>query len=222
MFRSALALAMLALATMTVAQEPAPKPTDTPASSLADKVNADSDNAETLNAYFSQSFGAISRLVATDVDAAEKKLKALKEHIAAMAPTRPEAKAMLERGKAALKFYDDRIALARVKLSDLVDRLKANSDDPDTVSKYSSKMVQEISAKLRSEPENARKEIASAREFLNDLKAKVKAETSAKIEQGLRTLSSMEASLDAEKTREKLIGQKACRSMSRHGSTARR
>jgi len=202
MIRSALALALLALATSAIAQEPAPSP-------AAEKARQNPDDMTALNAFFSESFRAISTLVRTDAAAADKKLTALKEQIDALAPTKDDAKTLVQRARTALKFYEDQVALARVTRSDLEERLKANPDDTDALTKYASKAQQEIAPLVRTDADAARKQIASAQEFLTGLKAKANDATRRTIDQTMTRLSSLTASLDAEKLRADLIGKKA-------------
>jgi thiol-disulfide isomerase/thioredoxin len=210
MTRLAITLALFAMVapSTTIADEPAPRPGDTP-STLADKVRQNPDDAQALNAYFSQEFGAIMRLVGTDADQAEKKLAALRQMIETLTPTKDDAKTVLQRGRTALRFYDERIALSRVTLAELEERLKANADDADALTRYSGKAAMEISAILRSNPDSARKRLATAREFLTSLKSTARAETRPKIDQVLARLAAYQSSLDAEDTHKTLIGKKA-------------
>jgi len=205
MIRPALALALLSLATAAIADEPATQPSN----SATDQARPDPDDAGALNVFFTQNFGKIGSLLRTDAVAAEKKISQLKEQIEAMSPTKQESKALVLRAKTALKYYESQVALARVTRAELEERLKANADDADALTKYAAKATQEIASQIGSDPGAARKQIASSREFLEGLKSTAKPSTRPTIDQAMARLSSLTSSLDAEQTREKLIGQKA-------------
>lgn len=202
----AFSLAALAgmIAVPAMAQETKPKPAPT-----AEQVKKDPDNLEGLNAFFSEKFMAIGSKMTANADEAETLLNDLKGVINGLEPQTEEAKKLVARGKTAMSFYTERLELARTKLADLEAKLKAAPDDASTISKYVSKLREELSAKMESDAAGATAQMAKAREFLGGLKANVKADASKAVETALGSLNALERSLKADATRAELVGKKA-------------
>jgi thiol-disulfide isomerase/thioredoxin len=209
MSRFALALALLALTTSSPAQEPGPTTTRSASIPLVVKVKQNPDDTEALNAYFREQSQAIVSLLQTDVDKAERALAAFKKQLVTLVPTKDNAKALVQRAKARVGNLEDQIEVARTALPVLQERLRANVDDATALTKYFMKVAQEASPNFGSRPEEAKKQIASVREFLKGLRPKAKAETQTRIDDILKHLDATEALVDPEAAHAKLVGRKA-------------
>jgi thiol-disulfide isomerase/thioredoxin len=209
MIRSAVTLALLALATSAFAQAPAPEPAAPASSPSADTVKPNPDDLKALNAFMMERVRAISTLLRSDLDKANQTLEEFKAQLEALAPTQEASQKALQRGKTAIRFFEEQIAQAREKRQELEDRLKANPDDLESLTRYVNKTVQELLPLASSAPETARKQLDAASEFLTELKGKAQDKTRAAIDRSLKSLSSLTARIDADKARSRLIGQKA-------------
>src|SRR5262249_31846365 len=109
----------------------------------------------------------------------------------------------------AVRYFEEQIAQAREKRQELEARLKVNADDVEALSRYVNKTLQELLPLASSAPEEARKQLDSASEFLTGLKARAQEKTKATIDRSLKSISSLTARIEADKARSALIGQKA-------------
>jgi thiol-disulfide isomerase/thioredoxin len=211
MIRFALASALVVLATSSssLAQGSAPTPAAASARSVAGQVVPDPEDSKALGAFLREQFRAVSALVGSDIDQAEKTLATLKERVQALDPAAVESRTVVRRGQAAIRYFEGEIARVRAVRVGLEGRLEANPDDLDALTKYTLQTMREVFPRIASDPSAARNQLARAREFLTRLKSRAREETKAKIDRSLRSLAMIEGRIDAEKTRARLVGQKA-------------
>lgn len=146
------------------------------ADDLADQVKANPNDAELLNKFFGEEFGAIAGLSSSDPDAAEKKLDALVELIDGLEITDEEAKQLVPRAKSAINSYRSRIELGRTTLDQIVAKLKENANDVQAWSQFQSKVSVGVGANARSNPDQAEADLSKAREILAALSEEIEDE----------------------------------------------
>ncbi|MDX1946453.1 MAG: TlpA disulfide reductase family protein [Pirellulaceae bacterium] len=176
------------------ADEPAKAPT-------AEEVQSHPDDAKALNAFLSARFRELGPLLEKDADAAEKGLADLDALLDKLMPTDPDAKQLVSRGKSSIKSYRDILEIKRLKLEDLEKALTENPDDAATAQKWTRKIVTEIGAIARGEPEEAERKLAAAREFAGRFPAL------ASLTRGAFT--SLERAIEAGKKLNALVGKEA-------------
>jgi thiol-disulfide isomerase/thioredoxin len=103
---------------------------------------------------------------------------------------------------------NQRIELARKKLSDLEAKLREDPNNPAALSQYQQKLIQELQS--INDPRQAEARLESAKQLLTKLKDSARDEAAkARFDQAMRTLSSFERRLTADRNRAELIGKKA-------------
>jgi thiol-disulfide isomerase/thioredoxin len=211
MIRFALASALLVLATssLSLAQGPAPAPANAPARPTAGTVVPDPEDSKALGTFLREQFRAVSALIGSNIDQAEKTLATLKERVQALDPANVDSRTVVRRGQAAIRYFEGEIARIRGVRAGLEGRLEVDPNDRDALAKYTLETMREVFPRIASDPGAARNQVARAREFLTGLKSRATEETRAKIDRSLVGLARIEARIDAEKTRARLIGQKA-------------
>lgn len=195
----------LALPLATFAAEPEKKDLIT-----AEQVQSHPDDDKLLNSFFGQEFGAIMGLVQKDPKAAEKKVSELEAVVNKLAPTEDKAKLLLTRAKSSIKSVRSQVELAQTNIADLEKTLTEKPDDLETLRKWTSKAVQEISMLARSEPDNAEKKLAAAKEFAGKVGAAAKEDaTKTQLTSLERTWTALERSIEGGKKLAALIGKDA-------------
>jgi thiol-disulfide isomerase/thioredoxin len=187
----------------------APSTSEAAASPASDQGKPDPDGPVALHDLFTPKLRNIHSLVQSDADKAASALEALKSQVEALAPTRPESQIVVQRARMAVRYFEDQIAETREQRVELEALLKANADDPDALSRYTNKVMQELRRLVASNPEAARTQLDSAKSFLTGLKASAKEATKPAIDGSMTSLSSLMRRINADNTRNSLVGKKA-------------
>jgi serine/threonine-protein kinase len=182
---------------------------EAPARPTAGKVAPDPEDSKAPAAFLRDQFQAVSTLIGSDIDQAEKSLATLKDRVQALDPAAADSRTRVRRGQAAIRYFEGEIARVRAVRVGLEGRLEANPNDLDALSKYTLHTTREVFPLIASDPGAARNRLARAREFLEGLKSRAGDPAKARIDRSLRSLAMIEARIDAEKTRARLLGQKA-------------
>jgi len=207
-FYLATLLALVPALALAQSQEGA---TDAPSETPIPKFDGDTNDAAALRKYAGEIFGEVAGLLrAEKTDQAEAKIDALDEFAQQLEPTNEDAKTTKDRMASAIRFFRERIKLARVSVEDLKKSLKEKADG-ETVQQYLMKLGQRLSSLASSDPKKAEKELAAAKEFLEGV-----AENSASDEEiqravrlGNRLFNQLEEMIEDEKKLVELIGKDA-------------
>jgi thiol-disulfide isomerase/thioredoxin len=207
-------IGLFCLTPVALAEDPVPAESTPPEAgaelSLEERIKADPNNAELLNAYFGKNFRQVFSMVNSDVDAAEELLNEVVGLIEAIKPDQPEASLLLDRGKDAVSFYRERIVLARVTVESLVAKLKEKADDRETLDMYGSKIKQVLSPIARTESAKAEAQLNAAKKVLEDVSSRAEEdETKEVCEQVLQSFARLEEEIDLGKRLAALIGADA-------------
>lgn len=208
-------LLLLGLTFSPLVAEDTPK-ADTPqaaeaaARSAADKLKANPDDVAALNQLASQNMLAIFKAIEADPKAAAAKLAEATKLIDSLEPTSDEAKTLLRRLKSQLGFLQTQLETAQTSLEDLEKKVAADPNDAANFAKYSRKLMSQIAPLVRSEPAEAEKLLNEAKAKLAKLADAATDETVKKqIAATLRSLSSLDRSLESAKKLAELIGKDA-------------
>lgn len=139
------------------------------ADDLADQVKANPNDAEILNKFFGERFGAIGGMTQSDPDAAEQALEELAKFVGELEITDEKAKQLLGRAEAAIGAYKGQIELARITLEEIVAKLKEDPNDVKIWSQFQSKVGSNVSANARTNPDEAEATLSEARELIASL-----------------------------------------------------
>lgn len=171
------------------------------------------DDSAALNAFVMKVQVEASSLARTQPDLAEEKLNSAKATLAkaAAAATTPAAnqqiQAVFARG---FSLVEQRIETGRMSLADLGKKLIESPDSTQVLSEFYSKVSQEVSQKMRTQPDEAAKVIEVAKDVFQKLEA---ATTNATVKSLVtnykRTIDSMSRSIEAGKKLTEMIGKDA-------------
>jgi thiol-disulfide isomerase/thioredoxin len=171
------------------------------------KSEASYDN---INKFMSAHFGELSRLMASDLDAAESLLKRIEKEVTPVKGTDKKANDLLKRfGSSFFRYHQNRITQARVPDADLLPALEKDPNDRQMLSIYHSRRSREISGKARSAPDKAEKQLKKIRAFYADLKQKGNEATGKTIDSYLKSLARVDRTIEAGRKMLTVIGKQA-------------
>jgi thiol-disulfide isomerase/thioredoxin len=203
MDRLALSIALIASLAIAGRADDTPK-AESPA---AQKLEED-PSKESISAYMRENIRTLLPLLTSNPDAAEKKVAEMKAVLDSVQPKDEDAKKLLDQARMVMGFYNQRIELARQKLSDLEAKLREDPNNQAALSQYQQKLIQELQS--IHDPRQAGARLESAKQLLTKLKDSARDEAAkARFDQAMRTLSSFERRLTADLNRAELIGKKA-------------
>jgi thiol-disulfide isomerase/thioredoxin len=177
----------------------------------AAKLKENPNDTKALTAYVNKHFGAIAQNLATDPDAAQKKLDEVRAVFESLEPSEDAAKQLLTRYSSFLQSFEGQIELAKLSLDDLKAALEKDPTDVKGIQKLGQKISQELSPLVRSEPETAEAKLKAAKEFLATVREKAKdnQDVGQAIDRLERSWARMEQTIVAAKKLLALIGQDA-------------
>ena len=209
-----LSVSAILVSALAFAAEP-PK-TEAPAAEAAaskpveEQLKENPDNVAALNQYMLNSFRQLIPLIGDKPDEAQKVIDSMRQLLDSLQPTQDAAKTMLGHAKTAVNSYEQRIQLMRTTRADLEAKLNTNPDDVQTLSLYGQKVSMELGPLASSETEAAEQGLASAKTFLDGLRAKTKDEAAKKaLENVDQTLARLQTSIDRAKRLAALVGKDA-------------
>lgn len=178
--------------------------------SLAEQLKENPDDTALINRYMIQNLQQLNALMSSDVDGAEKLITTMKEVVESLEPTTDPGKRLVNSAKRAVASYGQRIALMKIPYEELIAALKENPDDMQSLSKYQSKLMMEISGLTRSDPDTAEKMLKSAKELVTTIKERTEQDaTKAAIERLERSFDSIEKRIEIGKRLATLVGSEA-------------
>lgn len=184
-----------------------------PLAELEKKLLENSNDTAAINRFITKVQVEIGPLARTQPDVAEQKLTAAKEVLAKAgeAATTAAAKQQITTASTrSLSFLERSIETGRMSLADLGKKLIESPDSTQVLTEFYSKLSQDVSQKMRTQPEEAAKSIEVAKDVLQKLEA---ATTSASVKSLVtnykRTIDSMSRSIDAGKKLVEMIGKDA-------------
>lgn len=200
----AILLSAMALAAESrQAKQPVPEPATF--SSIAQQLQQNPDSLPIWHQYMGASFQSLVMLVDSDPDEAQKQVDSMWQFVNSLQPTQSEAKAMLARYKRTLRFWEQRIQLARTPRSALEAKLMAEPNDGATVWQYAQKVRNEVLPLVYSAPHRAEQKLRTAEAFLDGLRTRITEEAAKKAwEQADRDLAWLQRSTDMAKEAAKL------------------
>jgi len=196
-------------------EKPASKTEDPKEKTASQKLKDDPNDTDSLVELVNSAIAESRELEEAKPDEALKKLKTAQEELAALKPTKEDAKDLQERAKAVVASSLERLELVRTPLADLEKQLdaKGGADDAAAVDKYAKKVVMEAAALAEATPAKAKDLLEAARERLTKVEestkvdgikgqvAKAKSAISNHLDQleiALISLADLEKRLDAE------------------------
>lgn len=211
---TSLFLAAALLSSQAFAAEP-PK-TESPAApapaakTLEEQLKENPDNAAAINQYMMSNLPRLMGLIGDKPDEAQKLVDSMKQVLGSVQPTQADAKVMLDRAKAAMGFYDQRIQLAKTTRAELEAKLTANPNDVQGLSLYSQKVAMELGPLAAAETAAAEQGLAAAKAFMDGLRAKITDEAAQKALENLElNLTRLQTSIDRAKRLAALVGMDA-------------
>ncbi len=190
-FLSAMALA----AESPLAGKPVPEPAAS--SAVEQQLRLNPDSLDVWHQYMGTSFQRLGMLVDSNPDEAQKRLDSMRQFMNSLQPTQNEAQAMLARYKRTLRFWEQRIQLARTLRSALEAKLMAKPNDGGTIWQYAQKVRNEVLPLIYSAPHRAEQKLKTVQAFLDDLRTRITEEPAKKAwEQADRDLSWLQRSID--------------------------
>ena len=209
-----LSVSAILVSALAFAAEP-PK-TEAPAAEAAaskpveEQLKENPDNVAALNAYMMTNLRQLMTLIGDKPDEAQKVIDSMKQVLDSLQPTQDDAKKMLGSAKSVIGFYEQRLQLARTTRADLEAKLNTNPDDPQTLNLYGQKVSMEVGPLASSETERAEQGLASAKTFLDGLRAKIKEEAAKKaLENVDQALARVQTSIERAKRLAALVGKDA-------------
>lgn len=176
---------------VALAQEKAKPAEPLTAAAAAEKLKADANDVAALNAFANESLRAISALIQTQPDKAEKLLAEFKATVDSLKPDQDAAKALVLRMKQTTTFYTDAIELARIPLAELEKQLDATPNDVKILSRYTSKLSSAIGSIARTKPDEADQLLVPAKDRIAKIKEAADKEDKALQAQLTRTLQTL-------------------------------
>lgn len=174
---------------------------------LAEKLKANPDSQEALDAYCLAGFKAVRDVMEGKPDEAEAKLAAMRKTLDEVQPVGDGPKTQLARAKATVEAYAQQLELQRASLTDLQQKAEAAPDDLQAVGKFVNKLFMEASPLARTEPDKADALVKLGRESLTKIKeAATKDEAKKQVDQLLRQFTSLERSIEGGRKIAALIG----------------
>ena len=211
MARLALALLLLlGLTYSTFAAEDTPKGGEADGRAAAEKLKENPNDVAALNQFVAKDLYAAFQAIQADPKAAAEKLAEAKKMIDSLEPTTAEAKTLLSRVKSQLTYMQTQLETAQASLEDLEKKVAADPNDAANFSKYTRKLMSEISPLVRSEPAKAEKMVNDVKEKLAKInEASTDEAVKKQVAATLRSLASMEGSIESAKKLAELIGKDA-------------
>jgi thiol-disulfide isomerase/thioredoxin len=201
---------LLGLIVSPLAAEDKPQGDEAPARAAVEKLKENPNDVLALNQLASQNMVAIYKAIEADPKAAAAKLAEATKLIDSLEPTSDEAKTLLRRLKSQLGFLQTQLETAQSSLDDLEKKVAADPNDSENFAKYTRKLMSGITPLVRTEP-------AKAEKLVNEAKAKLAKVAEAAKDEGvkkqaaaaLRSLGSLEGSIESAKKLAELIGKDA-------------
>lgn len=174
------------------------------------KVKENPGDDKAWNAYATEQFGAIQKLIQTDPKAALKQLEEFEATLATVEPTSDAAKTLVGRMKSAMTFYRNNIELAQTSVADLEAAIAKNPDDVKSITSLARKLTTEIGTSARSEPAKAEAKLEELKGKLAKLKeAATQDATKTAIDNAAKNFAGLERSIASAKKLAELIGKDA-------------
>jgi len=174
---------------------------------LLEQVKESPDDATLLRTYLITELRAISGMLGSDVDAAEKRLEAFEAALEDHEPEAASAKSLLRQGRSAIASFKKQIELIRTPLEELQAKVKENPADSAALSQYFAKVSIETGSLMDSDPDKASEQLAAATKFLKELNDANEDENAARLLQTmLARLGSIERRIATAKRQQEVIG----------------
>jgi thiol-disulfide isomerase/thioredoxin len=183
---------------VALAEEKAKPAEPLSAAAAAEKLKADANDVTALIAFANGSLGAISALIQSQPDKAEKLLADFTATLDSLKPDQDAAKALVLRLKQTTTFYADSIELARIPLAEIEKQLDASPNDVKILAKYTRKLGTEVSSIARTKPDEADQLLVPAKDRIAKIKEAAPEDNKplqTQLATMLRTITSLERSV---------------------------
>jgi len=180
------------------------------ADEAADKVKANPDSVEAINAYMVSQLPKVIEAMQSDPVAADKLLSEVKGVLDSLKTEKEDAKNLLQRAKSAVAFYGTQIELAKVSLADIEKELEAKPDDAKVFNRYTQKVMSELQKAMSGKTEDLEAKLKAVRDRLAKVVAATKDDgVKAAAEAFPRRLAGIERQIESARRLEALVGKAA-------------